>query len=410
MSQEPTRYGPQDLERIDLLPRAEADARLGRLQRWMQQAEVDAALVLQNADLFYFAGTVQVGVLCLPAAGEPLYLVQKSLARARIESPWERLVPLRRLEQAPDLIAAEGFGHPGRIGLELDVLPAATYLKLQALFPSSTFVDASDAIRRTRMLKSPYEVAEMRRAARMLARTFEQVPAWLVPGITELELHARVESFLRRQGHQGITRMRGLNHEVGFGTISSGASACYPTPFPGPVGFVGLYPAVPNGGSRRAVESGSPVMFDIVGGAGGYIADQTRVFAAGRVDPELAAAHRFAVELLGELEGMLRPGRPGAELYPHALERVRESPYAATFMGIGEDRVRFVGHGVGLELDELPVVSGRLELPLEAGMTIALEPKIFFPGRGGVGIENTYLVTETGFENLTPFPSEILGA
>jgi Xaa-Pro aminopeptidase len=290
------------------------------------------------------------------------------------------------------------------------VLPVRTYLRIQAIFPAAAIVDASDAIRGIRMIKSAHEVDEMRRAARMLARAFEQVPGWLAPGVTELELHARIEALLRREGHPGITRMRGLSHEVGFGAVSSGASACYPTPFPGPVGFVGLYPAVPTGGGRRAVEAGVPVMFDMVGGFGGYIADQTRVFAAGRVDPELKAAHRFAVDLLGELEQMLRPGRPGADLYARALELVRASPYADGFMGLGQDRVRFVGHGVGLELDELPVVSARLDRPLEAGMTIALEPKIFFPGRGGVGIENTYLVTLDGFENLTPFPAEIMEA
>jgi Xaa-Pro aminopeptidase len=77
-------------------------------------------------------------------------------------------------------------------------------------------------------------------------------------------------------------------------------------------------------------------------------------------------------------------------------------------MGIGDSQVRFVGHGVGLELDELPVLATGFDIPLEPGMTIAIEPKFFFPERGGVGIENTYLVTETGFENLTVFPEEIV--
>ena len=79
-------------------------------------------------------------------------------------------------------------------------------------------------------------------------------------------------------------------------------------------------------------------------------------------------------------------------------------------MGVGDSQVRFVGHGVGLELDELPVLASSFDMPLEPGMTIAVEPKIFFPERGGVGIENTYLITDTGFENLTPFKEEIIPA
>jgi Xaa-Pro aminopeptidase len=78
------------------------------------------------------------------------------------------------------------------------------------------------------------------------------------------------------------------------------------------------------------------------------------------------------------------------------------------FMGHGHDRVRFVGHGVGLELDELPILAARQTLPLEEGMVIALEPKATFPGRGVVGIENTHVVTGAGLERLTALGDEIV--
>ena len=121
----------------------------------------------------------------------------------------------------------------------------------------------------------------------------------------------------------------------------------------------------------------------------------------------MAEAHRFALDLNHEIELMLKPGALSSGIYQYALELVKSSPYANGFMGLGDSQVRFVGHGVGLELDELPVLAGGFDIPLEPGMTIAIEPKIFFPERGGVGIENTYLVTESGFENLTLFPEEI---
>lgn len=395
---------------MDLLPKPEVANRLNRMQLWMREAAVDAVFILQNADQYYFSGTVQIGLLCLPAAGDPVYLVQKSLTRARAESPWERILPMTSLQKAPDLLASEGLRKLRRIGLEMDVLPAGYYLRFQDLFPGTEFPDAGAAIRRTRMIKSQYEVEQIRKAASMLQKAFKEIPTWAQPGLTELEISARLEGFLRLQGHQGITRMRGFNYEIAYGAVSSGPTACYPTCFPGPVGFIGLYPAIPGGGSLRRLEPGDPLMVDVCGGSGGYIADKTRTFAVGDLAKEMREAHAFIRKLNSEIEAMLKPGVPCSSVYRYALDRVKDSPYAATFMGVGDSQVRFVGHGVGLELDELPVLASGFDDPLEPGMSIAIEPKIFFPERGGVGIENTYLITDRGFEKLTPFEEDIIQA
>jgi Xaa-Pro aminopeptidase len=393
---------------MELVLKSELVGRLGRLQHWMQETAVDAVFIFQNVDLFYFAGTVQSGMLCLPAAGEPLYLVQKSLSRARTESPWQRLLPFPGFKKLPEWLAGEGVGGLRRIGIEMDVLPTSYYLRLREMFPHVEFTDASEAIRRIRMVKSEHEIGQLRRAAQMLCPAFHMLSRWIRPDMTELELTAQLEGYLRSQGHQGLIRMRGFNHQIGYGTLSSGASASYPTPFPGPVGCVGLYAAVPNGGSTRRLAIGEPLMADIVGGYGGYIADKTRVFVLGELPRDLADTHRFILDLNAGIESMLKPGTPCSRIYQYALERVKESPYAPEFMGAGDSQVRFVGHGVGLELDELPLLAGGFDIPLEPGMAIAIEPKIIFADRGGVGIENTYIVTETSFEKLTVFPEEVI--
>lgn len=393
---------------MELLPKSEAECRARRFQAWMQSAGVDICIVVQNADLYYFSGTVQVGLLCLPAAGDPLFLVQKSAARARAESPLERILPLGGLKKAPGILAAEGFGAPRRIGLELDVLPVSFFERIRELFPAAEFTDASEAVRRLRMIKSDFEIDQIRKAAAQLRLAFARVPEWLRPGATELEVLSRVEGYLREVGHQGLTRMRGFNYEIAYGTISGGPNACHPTFFPGPVGFTGLYAAVPNGGSRRRFERGETVVADIVGGHAGYIADKTRIFSIGPAADEMHRAQDFVLELLREVEGMLAPGIPCERIWQHASHRIEESPYAPGFMGVGDSQVRFVGHGVGLELDELPVLADRFDLPLAPGMTIAVEPKIFFAGRGGVGVENTYAITETGCEKLTLFEERII--
>jgi Xaa-Pro dipeptidase len=393
---------------MDLLPKSEAMERVAKLQHWMQSSSVDAVFVLQNVDLFYFAGTVQTGLLFLPPRGEPLYLVQKSASRARIESPWDRLLPFPGFKKLSEWLAGEGVGELGRVGIETDVLPVSYYRRLQEAFPRVEFVDASEAIRHIRMIKSAYEVGQMRHAAQMLSVAFDRLSQWIRPGVTELELSARLEGFLRSRGHQGMVRTRAFNNQIGYGTLSGGASAAYPTSFPGPVGFVGLYPAVPNGGSKHRLAAGETLVADIVGGYGGYLADKTRTFALGELARDMADAHRFVLDLNSEIESMLRPGTLCLQIYQRALERVKDSPFASGFMGIGVSQVRFIGHGVGLELDELPVLAGGFDIPLEPGMTIAVEPKIFFQERGGVGIENTYLLTESGFEKLTVYPEEII--
>ncbi len=393
---------------MELVPRSELEGRLSRLQAWMGGAGVDAVFIFQNADVFYFSGTLQVGLLCLPAIGDPVFLVVKSLARGKMESAWERLVALPSLRKAPEVLSGEGVGRMRRVGLELDVLPVGNHERLKTVFTGVEFVDASDAIRKVRMTKSPYEVEQIRRAAGQLRQAFSEIPGWIAPGISELEIAARLEGRLRELGHQGITRMRGFNNEIAYGTVSSGPSASHPSCFPGPVGFVGLYPGIPNGAGTRRLVPGDTVVVDIAGGYGGYIADKTRTFALGDIAEELEAAHGFVLELLAGIEPMLKPGTICMDIYELTAERVRESPYADNFMGLGDSRVRFVGHGVGLELDELPVLAPGFDLELQAGMTIAVEPKIFFPESGGLGVENTYAITETGSEKLTLFPEGII--
>jgi len=389
---------------MNLLPRSEALNRLSRIQAWMEDDGVDALFIFQNADLYYFSGTVQVGLLCLPASGEPLFLVQKSLSRARMESPWEHQVGLSSLKKAPELMASAGIRDLKRIGLEMDVLPVNFFMRIKSLLPDAEFVDASEAIRKTRMIKTPYEIAHMREAARLLEQGFKEIPNWMHPGVTELEISARLEGLLRMVGHQGLIRMRGFNYEISYGTISIGPSACYPTYFPGPVGFQGLYAAIPGGAGKRELAHGDILMADIVGGYEGYIVDQTRIYSLGEPPLEMEEAHNFVIEMMRGIESMLRPGRVCEQIWQSAVEMVSGTPYAEGFMGVGDSRVQFLGHGVGLELNELPVLAKGHGTVLEPGMTIAIEPKVFFAGRGGVGLESTYLITPSGFENLTPFP------
>ena len=385
---------------LDYISRTELETRWIRVRREMN---CDALIVVQNVDLYYLTGTTQNGVLWFPREGEPLLAVRKSFERARTDSALQNIVSLKSYSELPELMPNPG----ATIGLELDVLPVSTYQQIVRHFPNSKLVDGSMAIRLARAVKTQYEIECIHHAARQLDVMFADVATQLRDGMAEYELCARIEFVLRMAGHQGLTRVRRFNMEMFYGAVSFGDTAAYPHGFDGPVGVRGRYTAVPAMGGLQRLRRGDPVVIDVVGGYAGYIADGTRIYSLGPVSSELRDAHQFVLELNEWIEGQLMPGRLPGEIYEEIIRRVSNSPYASRFMGIGDNQVRFVAHSVGLELDEVPVIAPKYNVPFEAGNVMAVEPKIFFEGIGGIGTENTYLITSHGPERLTRAPQEI---
>jgi len=385
---------------LDYISRAELETRWIRVRREMN---CDALIVVQNVDLYYLTGTTQNGVLWFPREGEPLLAVRKSFERARTDSALQNIVSLKSYSELPELMPNPG----ATIGLELDVLPVSTYQQIVRHFPNSKLVDGSMAIRLARAVKTQYEIECIHHAARQLDVMFADVATQLRDGMAEYELCARIEFVLRMAGHQGLTRVRRFNMEMFYGAVSFGDTAAYPHGFDGPVGVRGRYTAVPAMGGLQRLRRGDPVVIDVVGGYAGYIADGTRIYSLGPVSSELRDAHQFVLELNEWIEGQLMPGKLPGEIYEEIIGRVSNSPYASRFMGIGDNQVRFVAHSVGLELDEVPVIAPKYNVPFEAGNVMAVEPKIFFEGIGGIGTENTYLITSHGPERLTRAPQEI---
>ena len=388
------------MELPEYIPREELERRWQRVRKFM---DCDALVILQNVDQYYLAGTMQTGVLWFPRQGEPLLAVRKSYERAKTESAVKNLVPLKTYSELPALIP-----NPGQtLGFELDVLPVATYQQVLKYFAKSKIVDGSTAVKSARSVKTPYEIECIRRAAQQLDTMFLDIPSQLREGLPEFELAARIEYVLRMAGHQGLTRVRRFNMEMHYGAVSFGETASYPHAFDGPVGVRGLYAAAPMMGSRRVLKRNEPVMIDICGGYAGYIADGSRTYSIGPVSQQMRDTYQTIIELNNWIEDQLRPGNIPSQIYQNILDRIAKTSFADHFMGAGENQVRFVAHSVGLELDETPVIAPRFDAPLEPGVVLAVEPKVFYPGLGGVGVENTYLVTETQCERLTRCPQEI---
>ena len=164
------------------------------------------------------------------------------------------------------------------------------------------------------------------------------------------------------------------------------------------------------GGGWKTLENGESVMLDIVTSHNGYHVDTTRSFFLGGKPPdELVRAHEYCREALGGVVSRLRPGARCDVIYRETLEQIGAGDEPEGFMGYGENRVRFLGHGVGLELDEMPVLAEKIDLELVSGMVLAVEPKAFVAPFGPVGVENTYIVTESGEpENLCPLDDALI--
>lgn len=384
-----------------LVPADEVESRIERFQALLVAHGLTGAVVVQSSDLYYLAGTTQNAHLVVPAHGEPLLLVRRTLERAVAESPLPRVEALRSLGDLRGSLEAAGL--TGRVGFELDVLPAARYLDYRRRLPGVEIEDCSALLQSLRACKSPWEIDRIREAGQMLAGVGEVVGAVLHEGVTELELAAELERWLRRQGHQGVLRMRAFNGEIHYGTVTAGPTSALPGGTDTPLVGLGLGPAVGKGASRRPIGAGDPVVVDLVGVASGYVADQTRTFSVGPLPAHLAAAHEAAIEIMRAVAAAASPGVPWSDLYDLSVELAGERREHFT----SATRIGFVGHGIGLEIDEPPFLArGRGEL-LEEGMVFALEPKFVFPGEGAVGVENTYAVTATGVEALTTAPEEL---
>lgn len=389
-------------------PEQEIYTRIDNLQQRLVQANLDGALILQNTDLYYFSGTIQQSHLYIPAAGRPLLMVRKNLARARSESPLATIVPLNSPKEVLSIIRKNDLKPPGTIGMELDVLPVNNYTYYQTLFSDVRIEDISTQIRLIRAIKSDYEIDLIRQAAAFSDQVAQALPGLVEEGMTEIELAGKVEAAARKLGHQGIVRMRLFGSEIFYGHLMAGPSAAVPSYLASPTGGCAVSAAVAQGPGFARIKRNEPILLDYVFAWRGYISDHTRIFVLGQLPQALVDAHGCMLELQERIQQMATPGTVAGDLYEAAVGIADKQGVGDYFMGAGDDRIRFVGHGVGLELDEFPFIASGQKMILEKGMVVALEPKLVIPGKGVVGIENTHVVTETGLKQLASAPQEIL--
>ena len=356
-------------------PKAEIDLRHRNLWPNLEKAGIDLTIVVTNPNLYYLTGSIQEGMLVLaPECPGPVYMVKRVLDRARWESPLEEVRPAVSPRKLGETL---GITSIKRVGLELDTVRSA---------------------------KSPWEVARIEEASDQVDHAMERARLVLTEGMTELELAAELERELRREGMEGLVRMHRFGSEMHVGGVLSGISATMPTWHQAVMGGGGLSPSIPHGASRRKIQRGEPVAIDVCGVSRGYISDETRTFVIGGLPDEAAEVLAATQEILRAMEAELRPGAHNEAIWMAAEAMAEEEGVAEGFMGVGETKMRVIGHGVGLELDELPVLADGMPGQVPEGAVVAVEPKVVLPGFGVLGEENTYHVTSKGLKQLTRAP------
>lgn len=383
-----------------LHPKSEIDDRVERLQS--QMVNIDGAMLFHAVDMCYFSGTAQDGLVYIPRDGEPVAMMRRSMVRAMQESPLE----VRPLKNLRTLKSDLNIPSSATIGLEMDVLPCNFYFKVASALEDAKFIDISEEIKHIRSIKSDFEINLIKKAAQILDAGIASVPEYIEEGIKEVDLMCRTESVMRSMGHQGSLRFRRFNSIVPLGHIMSGPNASAPSFLASPTGGKGTSLLFPQGAGFRKIKRNEPVFVDMVGIYNGYIADATRIFSLGALSKELEDAYLAALEIEEAVARELRPGRTGKELFALSESEGEKRGYRDYLGGSAGGKCGFVGHGVGLELDEYPVL-GPLDHSIEKNMTIAVEPKMIYPDKGVLGVEDTFLTTENGALRLTKLPQEI---
>ena len=386
---------------MESTPREEISQRINRFQKELTANDLEGAFILQNADLFYFSGTIQSAILFVPANGEPLLMVQKNLERARLESSLANVIALKSKNHMVRTLRDFGINSLSAAGLEMDVLPAALYIGFKEKFPQCRWVDVSGIIRNLRMIKTDYEIEQIQKATAILHTGLTEISHIIREGMTELEIDGYLAMIARREGHMGILRMRSWNQEMTYAHVLAGENGSIISMLNSAHGGSGNTPAMAQGAGFRRIKTNEPIGIDYGVAVNGYIGDQFRTYVIGALSDTLKKAHECSRNIHQLLAQEAKPGVSCSHLYNLALEMAAENGYSDFFMGYGEGQVQFIGHGIGLEIDEYPVISPRYDGILEAGMVFALEPMFVVPQEGIVGLEDDYLVTSKGLRRLT---------
>ena len=381
--------------------------RIKSLQKRIRAEGLCAVLLFYSRDVFYYTGTAQPSYLVVLPEDYFLYVksgLEFALNDVFIEK--DRMKGERRLKNIFREISPRLRGR--KIGIELDVLPALQFLEFKKIFSGFDFVDASPFVLEQRKRKDDIEIEKIKQACSAVDEGHKAVLSRLTEGITELELAAAIENAHRLAGHEGIFFIRQPDFFMSRGPISSGPNLFRPSGVVYTITGIGLSASVPAGPSKRQIVMGDPVVVDIPTLVNGYHADQTRTYILGKAPDKIRSMYESLKEISDFLIKMIRPGMRCSEVYQMALMKSEDLKVSDGFLNFGHgNKSIIIGHGVGLELNEPPILSPYDHSKLSEGYVIALDMHMLSEDTGVVKLEDMILIKRDGNEILTRSPRQL---
>jgi Xaa-Pro aminopeptidase len=376
--------------------------KIKNLQHLLQKIGMNGCLISNNVNIYYLTGNVFNGYIYVPCEGQYFYFV-KSPAHLI----GDNICYIYKPEQMPDFFRKNSIKIPETLLLEEDELTYSEYCRLHSVFQPQKTGNASSVMRTLRSVKLPEEIEQFSISAAKHIDVYSKIKSCYHHGISDIDLQHEIEYLMRKNGSIGIFRTFGSNMEIFMGTVLVGDNAEMPSPFDFALGGAGIDISFPMGANGTIIKEGMTVMIDMAGNYTPYQTDMSRVFSLGKIPEKALHAHNISLSIHNELKNIAKPGISCADLYNKALKIVEKEKLTQYYMGIRQ-QAKFIGHGIGLQINEIPVLSARSKDVLQSNMVFALEPKFVIPGVGAVGIENTWLVTDNGIDVLTKFEENII--
>lgn len=386
-------------------------SRIRSLQEKIGLRGLEGALLFYSRDIYYYSGTAQPAWLVVLPDDYRLF-VRRGYETALTESGLER----ERIVKGAslDAIARQMFpgkGQGAKVGTEMDVLTVFQARGMNEALGMRELVDISGEILDQRSVKDAKEIESIKKACSAVHASHIAAMSALRSGMSELELAAAVENAQRLAGHEGCFFMRVPDFVMSRGPLASGPNLRQTSGTLFTLSGAGLSPAVPTSASRRIIEDGELVLVDIPSCIEGYHADQSRTYAVSHASQKALDLFQSLRRVADCLIENLRPGMSGKEVFSMAAAKAEEIGIGDSFMNFDSGaKGHFVGHGIGLELNEPPLLARKSEAVLKAGMVLALELHLMEPKGLSLKLEDTVLLTPGGVQLLTLSPRELLVA
>lgn len=377
------------------VPVSELESRQKELSSRLAKEGLEAALIQTPVDLYYYSGGRQNATMLITADGVSRLFVRRSLSRAKHESGGD---------DSPHSV--ESFPRMAAFAEEIGCNPAMQFGELPHSFATrfaskvGATQDCTQIVHSQREVKSSWELEMMAEGAEIQMAMFEAVAAVGGEGVPEIELVAAAEAVSRAAGFGGNVQMRRFPLQCDRGVIVAGRAGGIPSFFDSAIGGTGPHPMASMGSGFSKIRANEPVLVDLVHLHRGYVVDTTRMFVAGSLSSEWQERLDDMIAVKEEVVDVLDQGKDCSQAWRQGYALAKELGHANHLMGMAPDQSRFLGHSVGLQLDESPVVAEGFDCPLPIGGTMAIEPKVVH-SNGSIGSEDTWVRDEEGMRPIT---------